>query len=73
MKVRKATDIVITCEDDLDAALREDELLLAKLPGTTDRTKLMAMRSKCPPVDQLQPGEVWALVDSGSGVDGADL
>ena len=38
-KTKKATDIVITCEDDLDAALREDELLSAKLPGTTDRTK----------------------------------
>ena len=73
VKRPKTTDVVITCEDDLDAALREDELLSAKLPGTTDRTKLMAMMSKCPPADQLQPGEVWALVDSGSGVDGADL
>ena len=33
----------------------------------------MAMMSKCPPADQLQPGEVWGLVDSGSGVDGADF
>ena len=38
-KTTKTTDVVITCEDDLDAALREDELLSAKLPGTTDRTK----------------------------------
>ena len=39
LRTKKATDVVIHCEDDLDAALREDELLAAKLPGETDHTK----------------------------------
>ena len=73
LRTKKTTDIIINCEDDLDAARQEDELPAARLPGETDHTKLMAMMSKCPPADQLQPGEVWGLVDSGSGVDGADL
>ena len=61
LKKMSSTDVVINNVDDLDAALREDKVLSAKLPGETDRTKLMAMMSKCPPADQLQPGEfgVW--------------
>ena len=39
LRTKNATDSVIHCEDDLDAALREDELLAAKLPGETDHTK----------------------------------
>ena len=73
LKKTPSTDVVINCVDDLDAFLREDNVLSAKLPGKTEHTKVMAMMSKCPPADQLQSGEVWGLVDSGSGVDGADF
>ena len=39
LRMKKSTDIVISCEDDLDAALQEHKLLAAKLPGETDHTK----------------------------------
>ena len=70
---QKKPDILISCEDDFDAALAGDAELAAKMPAETSRAKWMTMMSKCPPADQLQPGEIWGLVDSGSGVDGADL
>ena len=39
MRTKKPTDVLITCEDDLGAALQDDKVLAAKLPGETDHTK----------------------------------
>ena len=72
-KLRQKLDVLIEDEAELDAALAENSLLAARLPGETDRQKLMAMMAKAPSPDTLQPGEVFAMVDSGSGVDGAAL
>ena len=73
LKNKKPTDVLITCEDELDAAPQEDKVRAAKLPGGTDHTKCMAIMSKCPPANQVQSGEVWGLIDSGSGVVGTGL
>ena len=66
-------DVLIEDEAQLDAALQENSDLAARLPGETDRNRLMAMMSKAPSPDTLQPGEIFAMIDSGSGIDGADL
>ena len=72
-KLKQKLDVLIEDEAELDAALAENSLLAARLPGETDRQKLMAMMAKAPSPDILQPGEVFAMIDSGSGVDGAAL
>ena len=70
---RKRMDVLINDEAQLDAALQENSDLAARLPSETDRNRLMAMMSKAPSPDTLQPGEIFAMIDSGSGIDGADL
>ena len=70
--LRPKFDVVIRNDKDLDAALAENKWLRSRMPGDGDIARLATAMSKAPPADQLQPGEVWGLVDSGSGVDGMD-
>ena len=70
---RQKIDMVITNEADLDAALAENSELAHRLPGDAERHRISAMMAKAPPPGGLQEGEIWALVNSGSGIDGANL
>lgn len=65
-------NVVIRNEAELDAALAQNQQLCAALPGDRDRKKLKRMMRKAPPADELQEGEMWVMIDSGSGVDGLD-
>ena len=71
----KKVNFTLDNEDDLDAALAESEILRQRLPGI-DGNKMplyAAMVKKAPSPSALQEGECWAMVDSGSGVDGIDI
>ena len=77
-KDRKAVskvDFNIETVRDLDVALDKNEVLRQRLPGISADTMPLyaAMAKKAPPPDTLQEGEVWAMIDSGSGVDGMDI
>lgn len=60
---------------DLEKAIAQSEVLRQRLPGIDGSTMPLyaAMVKKCPSPDTLQEGECWAMVDSGSGVDGMDI
>ena len=68
-------DVTIENEADLDIALAENEILRQRLPGVDADTMMVyaAMIKKAPSPETLQEGECWAMVDSGSGVDGMDI
>ena len=72
---KKRLDVLIENEADLDCALAENEILRQRLPGVDMDTMPLyaAMIKKAPSAETLQEGEVWAMVDSGSGVDGMDI
>ena len=61
-KLNQTFDVLIEDEAELDAALAENSLLAARLPGGTNRQKLMAMMAKAPSPDILQPGEIFAMI-----------
>jgi hypothetical protein len=71
---RKVDFTLNNCAD-LDKALAQSEVLRARLPGIDGSSMPLyaAMVKKAPSPDTLQEGESWAMVDSGSGVDGMDI
>jgi hypothetical protein len=74
-KPLKKIDVVIETEADLDVAIAENEIIRQRLPGIDANTMPLyaTMIKRAPPADTLQPGEVWAMIDSGSGIDGMDI
>ena len=72
VKADKRVNVDTDDESQLDIAIAENQKLRESLPSTSDSQKLMTMMQKAPPADLLQPGEQWALIDFGSGVDGLD-
>ena len=61
---------VITNEEELDDILKDYKYVSEMLDAGSTPEKLAAVVRKTPSPHTLQPGEVWAMVDSGSGVDG---
>ena len=63
-------NVVITNENELDDILRDYKGMSAALEAGNTPEKLAAIAKRAPSAHTLQPGEVWAMVDSGSGIDG---
>ena len=63
-------NVVVTDEDELDEILKNYKCLSDVLDAGSTPEKLAAADRKVPSSHTLQPGEVWAMVDSGSGIDG---
>ena len=72
LKPKHTTYFDIDDEKQLNDVLNENRKLQTSLPSARNKEMLMTMMSKNPSANLLQEGEVWALIDSGAGVDGLD-
>ena len=74
-KGSRKLDVILESEEDLDAALAENEVLRERMPGASSESWPLysARTKKRPPSHVLADDEVWAMVDSGAGVDGMNV